>query len=62
LLGTESSKPVLGLSGKVARKAIRIQNIRYIEWPFMDQNKPRAVLKDPLLKQFGIYSSTVETG
>ena len=27
----------------------------------MDQNKPMAVLKDPLLKEFGSYSSRVET-
>jgi len=42
-------------------EASRIQNIRSTEWPFMDQNKSRAVLKDPMIKEFGSYSSRVET-
>jgi hypothetical protein len=42
-------------------EAGRIGNIRVTECPFMDHNKPRASLKDPLLKEFGSYSSIVET-
>ena len=39
----------------------RIGNMRSTECSFMDQKKPRSLLKDPPLKEFGGYSSRVVT-